>query len=63
MTKKRLRRTGGDHSPPFTRNLRLFLPVIAAGLLFGLALISPGLATALGMGISSGYLLDRMVNS
>ncbi len=60
MTDTRLRQTGGEHSPPPHRNLKLIVPLILASVLVWLALISPNTVPAIGLGISALYLLYRM---
>ena len=60
MTDTRLRQTGGEHSPPPHRNLKLIVPLIVAGLLTWLALINTASATAIGLGLSALYLMYRL---
>jgi hypothetical protein len=61
MTKRRLPRVRDEHSPQPLLDLRLFVLVSVAGLIVWLAIIRPAAATAIALGLSTLYLLHRIV--
>lgn len=61
MTQHRLPRNNGTNSPPPLLNLRLLVLVLVAGLLGWLAFVNPTVAGAVGVGLTTLYLLHRLV--
>jgi hypothetical protein len=61
MTKARVPRKRGEHSPQHLLDLRLFVLVVVAGVVTWLAFTNPALATAIGFGLATLYALHRLI--
>jgi len=61
MTRGRVPRDRGEHSPQHLFDLRLFVLVAVAGGITWLAFTRPAIATAIGIGVTTLYALHRLV--
>ena len=61
MTRSRLPRRPAVHSPKPLIDLRVLVLLAIAGAIGWLAVVRPAVAAAVGLGLSSLYLLHRMV--
>jgi hypothetical protein len=61
MTKRRLPRVRGERSPQPLLDLRLLVVASVAGLIVWLAIVRPAAATAIALGLSTLYVLHRIV--